>query len=81
MLARAVERAGLEAVQRDGRIVEPAPTLHSLRHSHGSALIAAGCDIEEIGARLGHSNVATTQRNYVHIRPLPPRQRNVERIA
>ena len=62
VMARAVERAGLEAVQRDGRTVEPAPTFHSLRHSHGSALIAAGWDIEEISARLGHSNVATTQR-------------------
>jgi integrase len=29
-------------------------------------LIAAGCDIEEVSARLGHSNVATTQRSYIH---------------
>jgi integrase len=66
VLSRAVERAGLEAVKRDGHVVEPAPTFHSLRHSHGSALIAAGWDIEEVSARLGHSNIATTQRTYVH---------------
>lgn len=66
LLARAVERAGLEAIERDGRIVEHAPTFHSLRHSHGSALIAAGWDIEEVSARLGHSDIATTQRVYVH---------------
>jgi integrase len=66
VLARAVERAGLQAVERDGRIVEHAPTFHSLRHSHGSALIAAGWDIEEVSARLGHANIGTTQRVYVH---------------
>jgi len=66
VLARAVKHAGLEAVERDGLIVEPAPTFHNLRHSHGSALIAAGWDIEEVSARLGHANVATTMRAYVH---------------
>ena len=66
MLARAVKRAGLEAVERDGQVVEHAPTFHNLRHSHGSALIAAGWDIEEVSARLGHSDVGTTQRAYVH---------------
>lgn len=66
VLARAVKRAGLEAVEQDGNVVLPAPTFHSLRHSHGSALIAAGWDIEEVSARLGHANVGTTQRSYVH---------------
>ena len=66
VLARAVKRAGLEAVRRDAEIVEHAPTFHSLRHSHGSALIAAGWDLEEVSARLGHADVGTTQRAYVH---------------
>lgn len=66
VLARAVKRAGLETVERDGQVVEHAPTFHNLRHSHGSALIAAGWDIEEVSARLGHSDVGTTQRAYVH---------------
>jgi integrase len=66
VLARAVKRAGLEAVERDGKVIEHAPTFHNLRHTHGSALIAAGWDIEEVSARLGHSDVGTTQRAYVH---------------
>lgn len=56
---------GREAIQR-AVVIEPAPTVHSLRHSHASQLIAAGWDIEEVSARLGHTNVATTQRIYVH---------------
>lgn len=67
VLARAVKHAGLEAVEdRYGAIVQPAPTFHDLRHSHASALIAAGWDIEEVSARLGHADVGTTQRTYVH---------------
>jgi integrase len=66
VLARAVKRAGLEAVERDGQVLEHAPTFDNLRHSHGSALIAAGWDLEEVSARLGHANVATTMRAYVH---------------
>ena len=67
VLGRSVERAGLEAVTDSrGDVVVPAPTFHSLRHSHASALIAAGWDIEEVSARLGHTSVATTQRIYVH---------------
>jgi integrase len=44
----------------------PAPTFHALRHTHASRLIAEGWDIEEISARLGHSDITTTQRTYVH---------------
>jgi integrase len=66
VLTRAVKRAGLSAVKRDGVVVEYAPTFHSLRHSHGSALIAEGWDIEEVSAGLGHANIGTTQRIYVH---------------
>lgn len=66
VLSRAVTCAGLDAVSRDGQVVEPAPTFHGFRYSHGSALIASGWDIEEVSARLGHSDVGTTQRAYVH---------------
>lgn len=66
VLGRAVKRAGLEDEIRDGEIVTPAPTFHSLRHSHGSALIAAGWDIEEVSARLGHADTGITIRNYIH---------------
>jgi integrase len=67
VLSRAVELAGLGALEGpDGEVLVPAPTFHSLRHSHASALIAYGWDIEEVSARLGHRDVATTQRVYVH---------------
>lgn len=62
----AVKRAGLGDVERDGEVVEHAPTFHSLRHTHGSALIGSGWDIEEVSARLGHADAATTMRVYVH---------------
>jgi integrase len=50
----------------DGEVVLHAPTFHDLRHTHGSALIAQGGDIEEVSARLGHRDTAITQRIYVH---------------
>jgi integrase len=52
-VGRAVKRAALEAVVRDGIMVQPAPTFHALRHSHASA-------------RLGHRDVTVTARIYVH---------------
>ena len=61
VLARAVKRAGLE-----GHGEVSTPTFHSLRHSHASRLIAAGWDIQEVSARLGHSDISTTQRIYIH---------------
>jgi integrase len=67
VLARAVKRAALGALRdRDGAIVQPAPTFHDLRHSHASALIAQGWDVAEVSARLGHASVGTTHRIYVH---------------
>ena len=67
VLSKAVDAAGLAAVRdAGGNVVTYAPTFHSFRHSHASRLIAAGWDIEEVSSRLGHANVATTQRVYVH---------------
>jgi integrase len=66
ILRRAVEAAGLEAVEVGGEVVVPAPTFHSLRHSHASALIAQGWDIAEVSARLGHASTAITMAAYVH---------------
>ena len=54
VLARAVKRAGLDAIKdRHGLVITPAPTFHDLRHSHASALIAQGWDVAEVSARLG----------------------------
>ncbi len=48
------------------KLSAPAPTFHDLRHTHASALIAQGWDIESVSARLGHADITTTQRIYVH---------------
>jgi integrase len=42
-------------------------TLHSLRHTHVSQLIAAGMDILTISRRLGHASAAITLRVYGHL--------------
>jgi len=56
-LRRAVQRAGLDM---------PAPSFHSLRHSHASAWIASGGDLAELSARLGHRDPAITASIYTH---------------
>ena len=42
-------------------------TLHSLRHTHASQLIASGMDILTISRRLGHGSAAITLRVYGHL--------------
>lgn len=46
--------------------MQAAPTFHDLRHTRASALIAAGLDIEQVSARLGHASVAVTMAVYTH---------------
>jgi len=45
----------------------PAITLHSLRHTHASMLIASGLDILTISRRLGHSSPTITLSVYGHL--------------
>jgi integrase len=42
-------------------------TLHALRHTHVSQLIAAGLDVLTISRRLGHASAAITLRVYGHL--------------
>lgn len=42
-------------------------TLHSLRHTHASQLIASGLDVLTISRRLGHGSPAITLRVYGHL--------------
>jgi integrase len=42
-------------------------TLHALRHTHVSQLIAAGMDILTISRRLGHASATITLRVYGHL--------------
>jgi integrase len=53
--SRAMQAAGLKQ------------TLHSLRHTHASALIAAGLDVLTISRRLGHGSPAITLNVYGHL--------------
>ena len=59
-LGRAAKAAGLSA---DGQRI---PTFHELRHGHASAWIAAGGDLVELSARLGHRDPAITASVYAH---------------
>ena len=45
----------------------PIISIHGLRHTHASLLLFAGVSIASVARRLGHSNMATTQKTYLHI--------------
>ncbi len=45
----------------------PKVTFHALRHTHASALIAAGLDVITISHRLGHSKASITLDVYGHL--------------
>jgi integrase len=45
----------------------PRVSLHALRHTHASALIAAGLDVVAISRRLGHANPTVTLNVYGHL--------------
>jgi integrase len=42
-------------------------SLHSLRHTHTSHLLADGVPLPVVSARLGHSSIRTTQEIYTHM--------------
>jgi integrase len=42
-------------------------SFHALRHTHASALIAAGLDVVAISRRLGHANPTITLNTYAHL--------------
>ena len=56
ILSRHCKRAGVHEI-----------TVHGLRHTHASILLAAGVTIASVARRLGHSNMSTTQKTYLHI--------------
>jgi integrase len=45
----------------------PRVTLHALRHSHASALIASGADPVVVSRRLGHASPVVTMSVYAHL--------------
>ena len=44
----------------------PEITLHGLRHTHATLLIANGVDIGSVSGRLGHADISTTLDVYTH---------------
>jgi integrase len=49
------------------RLGLPEVMFHALRHTHVSALIAAGVDVVQISRRIGHSSPTVTLRTYAHL--------------
>lgn len=58
--AEACRAVGLEPLRRE-------PTVHDLRHTHASWLIAQGIPLPYIQARMGHESVTTTVGVYGHL--------------
>jgi len=59
------ERSMLRIVKeyaKNAKLDEKQITVHSLRHLHAKTYLDAGATVEEIRARLGHQNLATTQQ-------------------
>jgi integrase len=42
-------------------------SLHSLRHTHTSHLLASGVPLTAVSARLGHGSIRTTLETYSHM--------------
>jgi integrase len=49
------------------RLKLPKVSFHAFRHTHASALIAAGLDVVAVSRRLGHSSPVVTLRIYAHL--------------
>lgn len=47
----------------------PRITLHGLRHTHATILLAAGTPVKVVSERLGHRDVTTTLNYYGHVIP------------
>lgn len=45
----------------------PGVSLHALRHTHGSHLLAGGMELPAVSARLGHSSTHVTAKVYAHV--------------
>jgi integrase len=65
-LERKVAREALKRAVNAAGIAPPAPSLHDLRHSHASMLIALDISVVEVQRRLGHRKPDTTLRVYAH---------------
>jgi len=60
----------------------PKVTLHSLRHTNATLMIAEGTDVCTVSKRLGHANTATTLNIYAHALKTKDQEaaNNIERV-
>ena len=65
-LVRKVAREALKRAVKAAGLAPPEPTLHDLRHSHASMLIALDVSVVDVQRRLGHRKPDTTLRVYAH---------------
>jgi integrase len=64
----ATDAAGLpRSVSERGR--QEGVGFHALRHTYASLLIAAGCSVKVVQARLGHATAQETLDTYAHLWP------------
>ncbi|MFT8879272.1 MAG: tyrosine-type recombinase/integrase, partial [Oenococcus sp.] len=42
-------------------------TIHGLRHTHASLLLASGISMQYVSKRLGHANLMITEKVYSHL--------------
>jgi integrase len=65
-LERKVARGALRRAVKAAGLAQPVPSLHDLRHSHASMLIALDVPVVDVQRRLGHRKPDTTLRVYAH---------------
>jgi hypothetical protein len=65
-LERKVAREALKRAVKAAGLAKPEPSLHDLRHSHASMLIALDVPVVDVQRRLGHRKPDTTLRVYAH---------------
>jgi integrase len=65
-LERKVAREALKRATKTAGLAAPEPSLHDLRHSHASMLIALDVPVVDVQRRLGHRKPDTTLRVYAH---------------
>jgi len=65
-LMRKVTREALKRSAKAAKLATPEPTLHDLRHTHASMLIALDFSVVDVQRRLGHRKPDTTLRIYAH---------------
>lgn len=56
----------LKEVQLELKI-KPTISVHGLRHTHGSVLLYKGNTLQYVSERLGHLDIETTYKKYIHL--------------